>query len=236
MTFKPDISAVSIWNEALALLPADPVESESEASVEARECRRFYKGVVATLLEAHHWNLARKRMELAAITNDRAEEWGFAYAKPDDLAYPAMVIPPSGAGVGGWIMQDYTYFLPTGQRAMQMAGTTIYSMIEAARLEYTTYDVTEADFTVSLKNAIVLSLAAAICMSITKDDKRALTLQAQARDATLQTIARDRNANNPTYGNKPTESEIVRGAGYDPNLIGLGYALDPVANPANTGN
>lgn len=234
MSFKPEVSDVLIWNEALALLPASPVQTADERSLEARECRRVYKSVVSKLLERHHWNLASKRQTLALTANDRSDEWGYAYAKPNDMAYPVNLIPAQGAGVGGWVMRDNAYWLG-GRRIFMQVGGIIYSSIDAARLDYTSFDITEADFTIGMKESVVEHLAAKICIPITKDMAQARALAGQAEFNLMRAIANDLNRNQPTYGDRPTESEIVRGAALDLNYIGTGRPLDPVANPANTG-
>lgn len=235
MSFKPDISDALIFNEALAMLPADPVQSADEQSLEARECRRVYKSVVAKLLERYHWNLASKREALAPVPNDRDDEWAYAYAKPTDMAFPIHLIPAYGSGVGGWVMRDYVYWIGSRRIFMQV-GDVIYSSLEAARLDYTSFDITEGDFTVGLKDSVVEHLAARICMPITKDAARERTLAGQAEFNLNRVIANDLNRNRPTYGDRPTESEIARGVAVDVNLIGTGRPLDPVAHPANTGN
>lgn len=234
MSFKPEISDALIFNEALAMLPADPVQSASERSLEARECRRVYKSVVAKLLERHHWNLASKRKALALVANDRRDEWVYAYAKPADMAYPVRLIPANGSGVGGWVMRDYAYFLG-GRKVFEQVGNIIYSLIDAAQMDYTTFDITEANFTSGLKDCVVEHLAARICVPITKSESRERTLAGQAEFNLNRAIANDLNRNHPTYGDRPTESEIVRGAAIDYNLIGTGGPIDPVAHPANTG-
>jgi hypothetical protein len=234
MSFKPSVSKVSIFNKALALLPADPVEDPDEIGLEARECRRFYKGVVGKLLERHHWNLASQRVVLAEITNDRVNEWTYAYAKPNDMAYPVAVIDQNGRNWSGWTMQDYVYAL-SGKPLLYQVGGTLYSMVQAAGLEYTSFNITEADFSARFEDIVVKELAGHICHPVIKDDRRANALRAEAEFEVQRAIASDLNRNNPTYGNGPSETELVRGVSYDRTFAGTGYALDPVAYPANTG-
>lgn len=231
MSFKPDISAVAIANEALAMLPADPIQDMGEPSLEARECRRFYKTTVARLLERHHWGLATKRAPLAATVNARGDEWAFAYAKPTDLAYPVSMSQSGGGVFTGWFMQDMSYLLPGGVTLFRQVGKTIYSRVAAAVLEYTSFEINEGDFTTLFKDVLVLELASRICRPITKDDRLTQELASRAEYERRQAIANDLNRNPMTYGNKPTESEIVRGAGLGRGVGG--YALDPVRNPAN---
>lgn len=234
MTFKPDISETSIYNQALALLPAQSVADPAEQSLEADECRRVYKDVVANLLERHHWNLATRRVELAALTNDRDREWRYAFAKPSDMAYPVKALDLTGQGFTGWMLDGFTYLLGGSPVFMQVGGT-LYSMIEVATLEYTSFDITEADFTTTFKDLVVLELAARICHPITKDDARAKDLATRAEVERQRAIGSDLNRNQPTYGNRPTETELVRGVGIDRTMFTGNYPLDPVAYPSVTG-
>lgn len=229
MSFKVAISDVLIANEALALLPADPIVSMAEQSLEARECRRFYKPVVAELLEQHHWGLAAKRATLAAKPNDRAGEWAYAYAKPADMAFPVKAF---GAGnvYAGWYYHDGLYSMLGGQRVFRQVGGTIYSMIPAATLEYTSFDITEADFTALFKRIVVLELAARIVSPITKSSTRMRELIAQSEAERQRAIANDMNRDQPTYGNRPSESEMARNGLYAGYGIGA-RPLDPVADP-----
>lgn len=234
MSFKVTISDVLIANEALAMLPAEPIASMNEQSIEARECRRFYKSVVAELLEQHHWELATKRAPLAVKVNDRGEEWPFAYAKPSDMAFPVSMLPTAGGAYFGWSLQGGSFWLPNGRRLFQSVGSTIYSIVDAGTLEYTSYDITEANFSATFKNIVVLELAARINYPVTKNATRGRELLALSEGMRQRAIARDLNRSQPTYGNSQTEGELTRfGAASGQSFS---YALDPVANPANTGN
>ncbi len=214
MSFKVAISDVLIWNEALALLPAEPVTNIAEQSLEARECKRFYKPVVAEMLEAHHWGLATRRGSLAQIANDRSSEWGYAYAKPADMAFPVRALPATGGGFyQGWYLRDGAYWSMSGRRIFQQVGDVIYSSIEAATLEYTSYAITEADFTALFKRIVTLELAARICHPITKNATRARELMGQAELERQRAVAQDLNRDQSTYGDGVTESELVRFGG-----------------------
>lgn len=234
MTFKPEINQVAIFNEALALLPSDPVQDPDEISIEARECRRFYKSVVASLLERHHWNLATARGVLAAITNDRENEWGYAYTKPTDMAFPVRALDASGLGYTGFTLENNRYLIGGRPLFMQVRGT-LYSIVPTASLEYTSFAITEADFSTIFKDIVVLELASRICHPITKDDQRANDLATRAEFERNRAIAIDLNRNQPTYGNTTLETELTRGVGLERTWIGTGYALDPVAHPSVTG-
>lgn len=221
MSFKVAISDVMIWNEALALVPAEPVTNITEQSLEARECRRFYKPVVAELLELHHWGLATKRLALAGVVNDRAQEWGFAYAKPADMAFPVKMMPAAGGVYQGWFLRDGAYWSLTGRKLFEQIGGVIYSSIEAGMLEYTSFSITEADFTNLFKRIVSLELAARICQPIAKSATRTRELMAQSEGERQRVIANDLNRSQPHYGDGITESELVRfGGGLPLGLYG----------------
>ena len=221
MSFKVAISDVLVWNEALALLPAEPVTNISEQSLEARECRRFYKGVVAEMLEAHHWGLATKRIALAGVLNDRPGEWPFAFAKPSDMAFPVKMMPGSGGVYQGWFLRDGAYWTLSGRRMFEQVGSTIYSALDGGMLEYTSFGITEADFTNLFKRIVVLELAARICQPITKNSTRMRELMAQAEGERQRVIANDMNRSQPTYGQGVSEGELVRfGGGLPVGLYG----------------
>lgn len=223
MSFQVTKSDVELVNRALALLAEEPIPAlEGTSGNAARTARRFYKPVVAGLLERWHWNLAAKRQLLAAITNTRGGEWLYAYALPADCAYV------KGVALGWSGAQPY-YGALRGlleRRRYEKADNTLYSQTAAAVLEYTSYDVTEQDFDEEFSNVIVLSLAAAFAMPITKKPSLADKYREAANTALDTALARDRNINSPTYGNGLTETEIVRGASF-----GYGFG-----DPYFTGN
>lgn len=230
-SFKVAISDVLVCNDALALLPADPITRIDEQSLEARECRRSYKSVVAELLEKHHWGLATKRVTLAQMVNDRAE-WAFAYAKPADMAFPVAVGGPGG-NFTGWYYADGVYSV-LGKPLFIQVGDVIYSRVAMAVLEYTSFNITEAAFTHLFKRIVALELAARICHPVTKNSARAKELAGFAEGERQRVIANDLNRSQPTYGNRATESELARfGIVGNPEAEGWGpgQAIDPVTDP-----
>ena len=229
MSFKVAISDVLIANEALAMIPQEPIVSMSEQSLEARECQRWYKPVVAELLEKHHWGLATKRVALAAISNIRAGEWAYSYAKPADMAFPVKMGGSYGS-FSGWTYADGLYLL--GGRPMFLhVGGALFSSVPVAVLEYTSFDITEADFTNLFKRVVVIELAARICMAISKSETRTKLLMQLSEGERQRTIANDLNRSQLTYGNAPTESMLARGVGFDGGWGLSGHPLDPVADP-----
>lgn len=213
MTFKHAQSAVDLINMALgSVSESKTIGSLDDAGFTAQVARRWYKPVVARLLETHHWGLATKRATPVAVTNTRSNEWTYAYSAPDDMAFPVGFTAGSGVssttyyrGLQGLLAMAY------GKPIFSFNQGTIYSHIEG-ELEYVSYDITEADFNATFADIVVLSLASKFALEIPKDYDLSKAL---AEDATMKmnmAIAQNLNTGHPTYGRTVSEAELVRGA------------------------
>lgn len=215
MTFKQITSGVSLSNRALAMLgESKTITSFEDAGANATVAKRWYKPVVARLLEMHHWGLATKRASLVSITNTRAAEWLYAYAAPDDMAFPVGISTLSGTsnvsyyrGLAGLIAMTY------GKPIFQFHNGTFYSNL-TGDLEFVSFDITEADFTPTFEDVIVLMLASRMAREIPKDAKLADDLADQANSAINVAITQNLNAGGRQYGNLTSESELARGSLY----------------------
>lgn len=76
------ISVVSICNQALDLLGADPITSLADDSKAARLCQRNYEGVRDTVLRAYPWNSAMCRALLPALASKPMFGYRFHYQLP----------------------------------------------------------------------------------------------------------------------------------------------------------
>ena len=217
MTFKETASAVSIANRALGMVSEGKTLSTiDDAGLNAQATRRWYKPVVARLLEMHHWALATKRSPLVAVTNTRAGEWQFAYATPDDMAFPVGIGMSSGTGtvsyyrgLGGLIAMVY------GRSVFEYQGKNIYTNFEGD-LEYVSFDITEGDFTSTFEHIVILSLAAKLAREIPKDADLANDLEKQALTEINMAIAQNLNNRPRSYGLTTSEGEMARGStGYN---------------------
>jgi hypothetical protein len=216
----PVPSQLSISNLALAYLPAAQISSVGENSLEARECSRFYPEVMADMLEGpHDWSFGNQRTLLALLgTNDRAQEWLYAYALPANLGSPIRVIPDlAGAGIavpvplpgepyaeswsvtGGYIETPYI-----------IEGSTLYSNVQRATLEYTINDVAGVRISQLALRAAGLDLASRIVVPIKKDSDRETRLIQAAEMAWQRAIADDRNRQPETQGQYISEQLAAR--------------------------
>lgn len=218
MSFKENISAVTLGNMALGMVSeSKTITSLDDPGHNAEVVKRWYKPVVARLLEMHHWGLATKRTSLVAVANTRSAEWLYAYATPDDTAFPVGISLENGSssvsyyrGLAGLIAMAY------GKPIFQFQNGTIYSNL-TGDLEYVSFDITEADFSASFADIVVLMLASRLALELPKDFELS---EALAKDATAKinlAITTNLNSGNRQYGMQASEGELVRGAMWGSN-------------------
>lgn len=218
MSFKPATSGVDIVNMALGMVSeTKTISSFDDAGAVAQAARKWYKPVVARLLEMHHWGLATLRSPTIGATNNRSNEWLYAYAAPADMAFPVGLVLGNGTssvsyyrGLAGLLgMID-------GRPVFQHAGTTIYSNI-AGDLEYVSYDITEADFTATFADIVILMLASRFALELPKDKSLSESLAKDATTAMNMAFTQNLNAGNHKYGAIASEAELARGIGHGYN-------------------
>jgi hypothetical protein len=213
-------SRLEICNLALGHLPAAPIASIDENSLEARECRRYYPRVVADMLEgSHDWSFANQRVQLAALaTNDRPSEWLHAYALPSNIGNPVRVLPDfEGLGLGlpvplpgepyaeAWAVTGGYFETP-----YIIEGTTLYSNVADATLEYAVNDIAGLNVSQLVATAMALDLAARLAVPVKKNSERESKLMAAAEMAWQRAIADDRNRHPEHSGQYVAEAMTVR--------------------------
>jgi hypothetical protein len=216
----PAASRLDISNLAIAHLPATPIATIDDNSLEARECRRFYPRVVADMLEGpHDWSFANQRVALAALaTNDRPSEWLFAYGLPANLGSPIRVLPNfESLGIGLPIPlagQPYAEtWAVTGaylETPYIIEGTTLYSNVENAVLEFTVNDIAGLSVSQLVITAMGLDLASRLAVPVKKNDQRETKLLTAANAAWERAIADDRNRHPENSGQYVSEAMSVR--------------------------
>lgn len=201
----PMLSKLDLWNRALGRLPAAPVSDEDENSLEARECRRFYPEALRDMLEGpHNWSFAIRRVSLAALaTNDRENEWGYAYALPSGAAGSGSlsIIPDFEAlGLdlpvplpGQPYMETWASQLTSLEIPYIIEGGTLYTNTENAVLAYTITDIEGIDLPGLVITALTLDLASRLAVPVKKDSDREQKLLGMAEVAWQRAIADDRN-------------------------------------------
>lgn len=207
------LSRLQIKNMALAELPADRIEAEDEVSLEAETCAEHYQPALELLLEDHDWDFAIRRATLATVTNDRANEWTYAYALPGDMASPRRLLP-FGAGDIASTVPGYS---PVGRlRGFEaitpfvISNGVLFADRESAVFEYVTNEPAEATFTAKFARALAEELAARIVMPIKKDTKRKGELIRQAEVSRERAKADDMNRDRESIRDFVPESQLAR--------------------------
>lgn len=77
-------SPVEICNSALARLGSDRITSLEDDTARARVLNEQYDNVRKSLLRAHPWGFAKKRLELAALADAPLFGWDYYYQLPSD--------------------------------------------------------------------------------------------------------------------------------------------------------
>jgi hypothetical protein len=213
-------SQLGIFNQAVAMLPATPIASPDENSLEARECRRLYPEVVADMLEGpHDWSFANQRVLLAAlVTNDRSDSWLYAYALPSNLGNPVRVLPDlSSLGLllpvplpGQPYGEVWVSAIQRLEMPYEIEGQTLYTNTSAATLEYTINDVAGVPITQLAITALATDLAARVCVPVKKDSQRESVLLQKAELAWQRAIADDRNRQPESYADFLPETIAAR--------------------------
>lgn len=223
MSFMEERSAVDVCNKALSRISQAPIVGALDDPANgnrhaARECRLWYPKVVRSLLEKHHWGIATVRAPLAEVGNDDSLNWTYAYQTPTDMAFPVSI--DLGTTYGTTAISYYQgvgYLLAElyGRPMFKRRGKTLYAHTVGAMLEYVSYNITEADFTDTFEDLVVLALAAPLARSVAKDEDLARGFEEQLTTAINQAIAHELNMGRPRYGEGVTDAERARfGVGY----------------------
>lgn len=194
---------LTIYNEAIADVPADPVDSVDDTRKSGVECRRFIGGVISDLLALHDWTWAKRRVALAEVANDREEEWAYAYAMPADMAGPIGVLPNYTESGGGLYLTPYWCFPEAriqrhSDRRLpyQIFGDVLYTDLAEAKLDYSVDDILPQSWPSLFSKAVVDLLTSRIYRPILGADADAQALREkrlQAEYSKSEAVADDLN-------------------------------------------
>lgn len=199
------LSPVNVCNLALDELPSGAIVSLDENTLNAEVCRRHYPQVLGELLDLE-WSFAVRRAPLVAVANTREPFWRYAYVAPADMASPLRLTRTPGTSGNVTLLAGQTLapgvFTDDPGLPFDIEGRAIWSAYDGVTLEYVTNDPAFPDFTRTFERALVLALAARICMPITKDRQRKMDLMSEAEVARERAYAADlnRNASENQYG------------------------------------
>lgn len=206
-------STVSICNEALAEIAANPIASIDEASVSATECKRVFDNVVSDLLERADWGFKVRRIMGSPITNERPADWNFAYSKPSAAAKVLRVLLPNETSYPEWGAWTTPIWDAYGPIPFVEVNGTVFTNVEDAIIEYAASDIEVSAFPPLFRRAIAMEVAARVAMPIKKDRAIKGDMVQQAEIAFARAVADDRNRYPNRQQDYLSEVELAR-AGY----------------------
>lgn len=207
-------SRLDIVNGALAEVPAELVATVDENSLQGRWTRQAYPKAKEFLLAMpiRGWSFARGREALAAVTNDRDTQWGYAYQIPAGKVPVRLFPSQSGTAYVPVVGQALSPVGSLSDTALpfEIAGSVLYTNVADALMDYRLIDVSEAAFSPLFVRALELEVAARIVLPITKDRLRKRELEAQAKDARDRAMADDLNREPQRYAEYVPDSILAR--------------------------
>lgn len=238
------MTPTTICNLALDEVPAGRLVSLDEQSLQAKTCRLWYPQILAELLEAANWGFARSRIPLARTTNDRQDEWSAAFQLPTGVAFPLAVYNGKGKGRNmgvNYVHQDWTANAKTTKQLDEAAmnrvpfaisGNKLYTYSDNVVLEYVADSIFVERSYALFRKALILKLAAAVSMPITKDPARKAALLQEAEIAEQRAVANAFNREPQTYGDFiPDAVAAHTGMTSQPHFIGTEFTMiEPPAN------
>lgn len=215
-------SLLSISNQALDEVGASNIASMDEANIEARSVKRVISQVMAEFLEWHEWGAAILRASLAVLSsNDRRDEWMYAYALPSNFGTARRVLPAaSGQALQYPVTGPFTFpHLDKFPVPFIIDGATLYTNMENAVLEYGANEIEPAQITAMMARAIALEAASRIAMPIKKSRELKGDLIKAAEVAKARAIADDKNRHPAQAVSYVSDVEWARaGFGYNGDI------------------
>lgn len=208
-------SEVSICNIALSHVGSYPIQSLSESTKEARECKLHYYATRDAVLRAHNWGFAKKRLTLALLS-DTYSGYDYAYSYPSDCLVVREIYDESGAFTGTIYDEETDEYVATGRVEYEISINSdltqrvILTDKEDAELIYTAR-VTDPNLLDSLfQDALALRLAATLAQPLKQ--KPGLTKDLIAQYQQLIGVAKAADANEkykkPSANNRYTNSRL----------------------------
>jgi hypothetical protein len=186
--------SIQVCNLALGEVRAPTITSIGDDNPEARACAIYYDMCLQSLLEAHEWSFAQRRVELAALSMNSESEWAYSYALPVDMASAGSLVDAAAPVPGYFYPWPYDWPRTMGlQSAFHIDAGTLYSNSSTAILQYTSKDVAEGSMPMLFKKALALELASFIAVPLRDDRTLKGDLIQQAEVAKQRAMADDIN-------------------------------------------
>ncbi len=149
------LTDIGLCSRALIRLGAQPITSFDDGSAEAEICGALYPQSRDALLSAYGWGFATAQIELAQLTETPIGGYKYAYALPNDFL--------RGLSAGSdALSHGIDYRIMRGN---------LYSNSEKIILTYI-YRADESEFPPFFETALIMRLAAELCIPLTENTSR----------------------------------------------------------------
>ena len=180
-------SEIDICNLALLRLGTrSSITALTEGSVEANACSLVYFLLRDTLLAAHPWNFATRRVGLADL-GAPPDQWRHRYAYPSDCLHARTIQPPQGHV--NVVPFEVSGDVDAGGNAIKV----ILCDVPAAELVYTAKITTPLLFPPHFIEALSWMIAAELANALSGDDNLAQNAMQMATQAITAGRANDAN-------------------------------------------
>lgn len=161
------VDELSIVNDALILIGAEPITDLSANTKAARICNESYSKVRDQLLAAHPWNFATTRREITSDADLPAgyenDEWAYAHSLPSDILRVLTLDQEEPWKVEA--RKIFTTYTPVMIKAIkQVTDTTLFSKTFEEALAYK----------LAARIAYAITQSATIVEAVTKQAEEAL--------------------------------------------------------------
>jgi hypothetical protein len=179
-------SKVDIWNLALSHIGHTAnVTDPDETSAVATHCRRFYPIALGTALERNDWSFARRRLQLAEVTNP-VDHWAYAYSRPNLCVKERMVFLPGAT--------DDNDAQPFAVESDEDGDIILLTNVEDAILRYTALVSDTNKFSYLFVLTLSYDLASMLVGPVPKDVKLKKAMADWAAFTASEAAAADANA------------------------------------------
>jgi hypothetical protein len=158
---------VDICTSAMIKLGAEPIQSLSEDTKEARLCALQYPKIRDAVLRSAPWSFALKRVELSPLNGDLLFGDGNRFQLPQDCVKFFKLY----AGEGYVSTDKY-----------KIEGDELISTLETIQGWYVTNEVDPEKYDPNFREAVACALASDLCYAITQSNNREQVLMQKAKD------------------------------------------------------
>ncbi len=194
-------SQLSIANQAIIMLGAEPITSFDDESVQASSASSIYETTKRALLIRVPWRFAMRQANLVEDANPPLDvpnnrNWQHAWKLPSDLLQLKQVFdrPP-----------------------YEVYGQRIYTNQNTCTIDYW-FDTPENELPEDVVQVLVLQLAAMLAMPITEERTKLETFHEMAEMALGQATARDLMSRPEEHANNNVLLQVRNGGGSSPGI------------------